>query len=178
MLRAVAIFLATVHLINIIGSYGIISRLESIHQNELADNLDQDHFSGSDAITLRVPFSLPYSSHSEHYERATGKIEYDNEVYYMVKHKFHNDTLYIVCVKDIKFAEINNAYNELAASMSDKPGEKSQNKTGTFQVKDFDTVGSTSLDISLFQLEVLRLPDYWFSLKMCSSSPLHQPPNA
>ncbi len=177
MLRAVAIFLAAVHLMNIIGSYGIIAKIESSRQSKLADELDQDQYAGSDAITLRVPFSLPYSMGSEHYERTSGKIEYEKEVYYMVKHKYYNDTLYIVCVKDIKLAEIQNAYGELASAMSDKPGEKSHDRTVNIQIKDFETCSITALNISLYQLEALRLPAYRFSSKINYSSPLDEPPN-
>lgn len=176
MLRAISIFLIGVHLMNIIGSYGIIASLEMIHQQKISDELDQDQFAGSDAITLRIPFSLPYPTFNDSYERASGRIEYDDQIYYMVKQKFHNDTLFIVCVKDIKSAEIQTALENVAASMTDTPHKNSSGKLVSLQVKDFDVCDRVELAASLLPLESLGLPEYAFSAKIHPGSGPDQPP--
>jgi hypothetical protein len=178
MTRAIAIFLIAIHLMNIIGNYGIIINLETIHQKEISEQLNEDKFAGSAAITLRIPFSLPYSTHSENYERVSGRIEYEGQVYQLVKQKFHNDTLFIVCVEDARLTEIKDVFKNFAASMNDTHDGSTSGKTVNMQVKDFETCAIVQLSTALFQLEFLRLPDYTFSVKVNSESPLDQPPRA
>lgn len=178
MLRTIAIFLVTVHLTNIIGSYGIIANMESMHQDKISDELDADEFAGSNAITLRIPFSLPYSTFGDSYERATGKIQYDGQTYFMVKQKFHRDTLFIVCAKDLKSQEIRDAYKNLAASMTDTPGQNSSSKTVNSYSNDFETCRLLEINFTDFEVGSLQLPDYKFSAVVGSISTPHQPPTA
>ena len=179
MTRALAILLIVVHLMNSIGFYALVANLERVHDQKISDQLDEDEYSGSDAITLKVPFSLPYSTFSDRYERVSGKIEYEGDHYYMIKHKFHNDTLFIVCVRNARLAEINYAYQNLATAAGDQHDGKSSNKTAAqFQVKDLETCTGIHVNANLFQLESIELPLYTFSAIAISDSPLEQPPNA
>lgn len=179
MTRAIAIFLIGVHLMNIIGSYGIIANLENIHQRNISERLDENEFSGSSAITLRIPFSLPYSSYMENYERVSGRIEFEGHVYQLVKQKFVNDTLFIVCVKDIKLTEIKQTLQNLATSINDMPTDgKTSSKALIQQVKDFEGCGILSITTTWFELELLRLPFYRFSAILNFGFTLDQPPQA
>lgn len=177
MKRVLAILLIVVHLMNTIGNYGVAAKLAALHEAAVSDQLDADQYAGSNAITLRIPFSLPYSTDT--YERAVGKIEYEGEAYHMVKHKFHNDTLFIVCLKDSKLTKINGTLKDLAAAMGDSPDTKHSNKSSLVMlVKDFEDCASFCLNHSLFQLRSVHFPEYSFSAIINSESPLDQPPRA
>jgi hypothetical protein len=179
MTRAIAIFLIAIHLMNIIGIYSIIAIIEDVHQKEISDQLDDDEYAGSDAITIKIPYSLPYSTFSENknYERTHGKIEYEGQVYYMVKHKFQDNTLFIVCVRDAKLAGVTDAFKDLATSMTDKHNGKSSGKTVvTAPIKDYVGCHTVELQPSLIELESLRLPEVTFAAIINSQSPLDQPP--
>ena len=179
MTRAIAIFLIAVHLMNIVGIYGIIATVEDAHQKKISNELDDEEYAGSEAITLRIPFSLPNSTYveNENYERTHGKIEYEGQVYYMVKHKYHNNMLYIVCVKDDKQTEISGALKNLAASMTDKQDANSSDKTIVISpIKDFEGTYAIELSTALVQLESLRLPEYSFSVIINTLSTPDQPP--
>lgn len=139
MKRTVSIFLILIHLLNIIGFYGIFARMEFLHNVRLAAQLDDDRYSGSEAITLKLPYALPYSNFSDSYERVEGKLNHDGEIYRLVKQKIINDTIYVVCVKDKKAAWFENAYAELAFSFTDKGADtKSNSKACAMMIKDFE----------------------------------------
>ena len=179
MTRVIAIFLITVHLINIIGSYGLIANLEHIHQKNISDRLDDNEFSGSGSITLRIPFSLPYWAYNQNYERVSGSIEFEGHFYQLVKQKLFNDTLFIVCVKDVKLTEIKQTFKELAASITDSPADgKTSTKAHIQQVKDFEECGILQLSTTWLELESLRLPFYRFSVTINSGSHPDKPPSA
>lgn len=182
MTRIVAIFLIAIHLMNIIGIYGIITAIEDVHQRKVSTKLDDDEYAGSEAITLKIPFSLPPNSaykENDNYERTHGKIEYEGQVYYMVKHKFYNNTLFIVCVKDAKLTGINDAFKNLAASMTDKHDKESSGKNIVISpVKDYVGCYAVEIDAAFIQLELLQLPRYSFSSIVNSQSAADHPPRA
>lgn len=164
---------------NVIGSYPIVANLEQAYDERMSDELDEDRYAGSDAITLKIPFSLPYANFNENYERVKGKIEYEGEFYYMVKHKFYRDTLFIVCLKDSKLAEINYVYENLAASVADNHHSKTPGKSVCkLQVKDFEQSTTIQLRDGVYPLESFNLPEYSFTAIINSESPPEQPPKA
>jgi hypothetical protein len=175
MARTAAIFLIAVHLMSIIGCYGILA-LEASHQDRISSELNEDEYAGANTITLRIPFSLPYSTLSPNYERVQGKIEYENQVYHLVKQKFHNDTLLIVCVKDSKLTKIKDVFEDLSASMGDhEPEGKPSGKVASSLVIDFEPCTIVQFDSPFLFLD-LGLPHYTFSSKVNSEFPVDQPP--
>lgn len=161
MKRVLAIFLVLLHLLNVVGFYGVFSQLEVINNKRVKSRLDEDVYAGSDAITLRIPLSLPYSTSQQNYERVDGKFNHQGEVYRLVKQKLYNDTLYIVCVKDRKGTVIKEAIEELALSLTDKPADaRSSSKTSGLFVKDFET--SATLEVQLQRIVLaIASPSYY-----------------
>lgn len=178
MTKAIAIFLIAVHLTNIVGSCGMIVHAETAHQKQISERLDEDEFAGSNTIMLRVPLSLPYSTYTENYERVSGRIEYDGQIYQLVKQKFYNDTLFIVCVQDSKLSEIKNVVRNIAASMSDIPDEKPIGKIRHLLIKDYESCPVVQVRASLFQMGNIQLPVYTFSAGIISVVQIDQPPRA
>ena len=95
--------------------------------------LNADHYAGSETITIRVPLNMPYSSNSDSYERTNGEFEYNGEFYRLVKQKRYNDTLYVVCIKDIDHQRLKETLNQYANSLTDKtPVQKSSSPKSNF----------------------------------------------
>ena len=100
MKRVAILIILIVFLLNAVGFYGILLGLQLKFASEVNKQLDEDQYTTSDAITFRVPMSIPYSIEEQDYHRVTGEFEHEGEVYRLVKQKLYKDTLYIVCVKD------------------------------------------------------------------------------
>jgi hypothetical protein len=127
--KTIVIVILIVFLLNAIGFYGILIGLQFRIASETNHALDEDKYSTAEAITVKVPVSLPYSMDEENYHRVTGEFEHDGEVYRLVKQRFHGDTLYIVCVKDTKSKKINLALNDYVKTFTDHPLSAKQQGT-------------------------------------------------
>ena len=147
MKRVAAIFLILIHLLSIIGYYGLFFGLEALNTKEILSDLDSDIYAGSDAITLRIPISLPYPSNHGNYQRVNGIFEYEGAMYRLVKQKLYNDTLYVVCYKDQVGKKIKDAIQEVAHSINDQPTDNKSNSGKHFPnvIKDFED--SAKVDI-------------------------------
>jgi hypothetical protein len=111
--------------------------------SETNKELDEDQYSTSDAITIRVPLVLPYSIDEQDYQRVTGEFEHQGEIYRLVKQKLHRDTLYIVCIKDVKSKKINQALADYVKTFADRPFNAKQHGTKLVYsiIKDFLNTG-------------------------------------
>jgi hypothetical protein len=99
---------------------------------------DNEEYSHTQEITIKVPLTIPYATDSREYTRVDGEFEHLGEVYRMVKQKLLSDTLYIVCVKDKTSKEINQALADYVKTFTDKPvSEKSNSKTSQNLIKDY-----------------------------------------
>lgn len=143
MKRVVSILLVVLILVNASGYY-LLSVSLHINDSEQTLKLSKDEYSGSDAIIIKVPVSVPYSINDNQYESVDGKFAYNHETYRIVKKRMMNDTIFIVCVKDHVEGKIRKQMDEVARSTSDSPqNDKSSFSTLSF-IKDYLPV-STSL---------------------------------
>lgn len=117
--KAASIFLILTQLLNIFGYHGFFLGWEVLNAEEVHSALDSDVYAGSEAITLRIPLTLPYPLNQDNYERVNGMFEYEGSMYRLVKQKMYNDTLYIICSKDKVGKYIQNAIEELGHSMNE-----------------------------------------------------------
>ena len=136
MKRVISILLVLLLLLNISGYYLILLGL-SIHDREQSLKLLNDQYSGSDAIIIKLPFSLPYSQNDKSYESANGKFLYHGETLRIVKQKMMNDTLFIVCIRDHVEGKIRMQMNDLAKSQSHAPQNHKQSSSVISFVKDY-----------------------------------------
>ena len=136
--KITAIGLLILILFNALGFYGGFVGLRYKARKEIVQRLDDDEYRHDETITLKVPLSIPYNTDDDNYERVNGEIEYQGEFYRLVKQKLSNDTLYIVCIRDIKSKQIKQALADYVKSFTDKPADhKSQTKTQITFIKDF-----------------------------------------
>jgi|SRR5579859_3331632 len=132
-----------VFLLNAVGFYGIFIGLQFKYAQEANDRLDDDLYSTRDALTFKVPLTIPYATDQE-YKRVTGEVEHHGEVYRLVKQKLHRDTLYLVCVRDKQSKKINQALTDYVKTFSDKPmSAKQHSKLSLSLIKDYLNSGVT-----------------------------------
>lgn len=89
-----------IFLFNTGGYYLAFWAIKQHAKENLLDRLNASQYSDAESIVLTIPFSLPYPVSDGSYERVHGDFEFAGEYYKLVKQKFVNDTLFIVCVKD------------------------------------------------------------------------------
>ncbi len=132
-----------VFLLNAVGLYGILLGLQFKFTSEANKELDEDRYVTSEAITFQVPLTIPYPLDEQDYQRVTGEFEHQGEVYRLVKQKLHQDTLYIVCVKDTKVKKINQALADYVKTFTDRPfNSKPQGSKLIYSlIKDFLNTG-------------------------------------
>jgi hypothetical protein len=136
MRKIVSILLVVLLLINASGYY-LISIGLFIHDKEQSLKLLNGEYSGSDAIIIKLPLSLPYSTNDNTYETAEGKFLFNKETYRIVKKKIINDTVLIVCVKDHIDSKIRIQMSNLANSQTDLPQNHKQISSSLSFVKDY-----------------------------------------
>ena len=138
MKRLTSIALIALVLLNVMGYYGVFVGLQYQNHREMTRQLDTDVYSASEAITIEIPVANPYSLETSEYQRVDGQFEYQGDMYRMVKQRFSNGTLFLVCVKDVKGNRISQALKDYVKTFADKPGDaKSQAKGQITLIKDY-----------------------------------------
>ena len=139
------------------GYYFIFMGLEFRHDSAMVKRLDNESFSTANAITIKVPMAIPYSSGSEEFNRVDGKFVHEGQVYRLVKQRFLNDTLTIVCVRDHQDERIKNALGDYLKTYTEHNADQSSNAKVAFTfIKDFISQ-SFSVTQSSFGWETLSV---------------------
>lgn len=60
------------------------------------------------------------------FERVNGKFEHQGEFYKLVKQKLHNDTLYVVCIKDFESKSLSKKMTDYIKMSNDLPDAKNK----------------------------------------------------
>jgi len=135
--RTLAITLLAVFLFQLVGYYFVYLGL-TIHANKsLITRLDSHDYSIEQTLTLKIPFTLPYWTDKEQFERVDGDFEYQGQFYKLVKQKLLNDTLYVVCIKNHDKKQLFDALAEYIKFSSDSPVSKQALKLWGSIVKDY-----------------------------------------
>jgi hypothetical protein len=134
-----------VFLLNTLGFYGIFMGLQVKYALDANKNLDQEKYAGEEEMLFKVPITVPYNLDHQDFQRVTGEFEHHGEVYRLVKRKFANDTLYVVCVKDHAIKKINTALADCIKAFTDKPLSTKNSKPVPSFSKDY-LVGLTGMD--------------------------------
>jgi hypothetical protein len=138
MKRILFCLLIAILLLNVFGYYGIFLGLQYKNDRHLDALLDEDNYDRSDAITIRIPLSIPYMGETS-YQRVSGAFEYRGEFYKLVKQKLSADTLFVVCVKNEVGKTITQALEQYVKTFTDKASDANQPAALTIPsfIKDF-----------------------------------------
>lgn len=130
MRKLTSILLLLLLLFNVLGYYGLFMGLNYQNKKQLIQRLDHSNYNESEAVTIKIPISIPYVSDSREFERLNGEFEYQGEHYHFVKQRLSQDTLYIVCIKDNTSKRIHQALEDYVKTFTDKPVD-AKNSTKT-----------------------------------------------
>lgn len=80
--------------------------------------LDENRYSGQDAMIVKIPLTMPYQTNFNAYERVDGEFESEGHFYKIFQQKLVNDTLYVVFVENKRSGELHKSVADFAASNS------------------------------------------------------------
>lgn len=119
-----SILLLAVHLFNLCGYSFLFQFLIQQSDKQLTQNLDNNLYSRTDLVEVKIPLNLPYQTNWNEYERFDGNINFDGIHYNYVMRKVCNDTLYILCIPNHKKTQLYNAQSNYQKLVNDIPSNK------------------------------------------------------
>lgn len=75
-----------------------------------------------DEVEVQVPVVFPYAYYQNDFETTNTSIQYEGEYYRITKHKYDNDTLYLVFVRDSTKNKINALVQNWVGSSEEERG--------------------------------------------------------
>jgi hypothetical protein len=135
-----------IFLFNVGGYYILLVGLEHHADQSLQKQLDAELYDEDELIELTIPMNLPYPVEEQSFQRMNGKFEHQGEHYKLVKQRFENNILYILCIKDHQHKKLVKSVHDYVKMVNDTPS--SSKKTLSFfgkLVKDFEQSESDKL---------------------------------
>lgn len=138
--------------------------------------LDANLYNESDAITIKLPFSLPYQSDWDSYRRIDGSFEKDGIFYSLVKHKVERDTLVVVYIKDHKETSLFESLTRFVEATTDTPLSKKAGKIIEHFTKDYLATGNALEQATLGWFRETAFNEKVYGLRLSLSAPQSPPP--
>lgn len=132
MKRTVTFFLIFVILLNSTGYLAVLVLLRYQTKVSLSKQLDNEERNRSQELVFEVPISLPYAPDQTEFVRVDGEFAYEGKIYHIVEQKYARDTLYIVCIKDEKSAELEMALTDYVKSFTDQRSDVQKQSKSIF----------------------------------------------
>lgn len=129
--KIVAIFLLFVFLLNMVGYQYYIGYLQKKADNALEKLIDNNEYSESQLIEMRVSLNMPYQHRFTEFERHYGEINIDGKIYTYVKRKIEGDVLILKCIPNQQKDLLKEKSNDLTKSNSGNSGETHKKATNT-----------------------------------------------
>lgn len=146
--RTAAILLLGVLLFNWGGYRFFTSFLEHRADTRLEANLDENRYDESDLVSIKVAANLPYYTtytHSGKFERVNGEINIKGVNYKYVKRRLYNDSLELLCIRNVEKTGVQNAKDQFFRLANDLTNDNTSSKKSghnnssltKFSVQDF-----------------------------------------
>jgi hypothetical protein len=129
--KIAAILLICLLLFNWYGYRFVTGYLQKKADNQLEARLDENHYTESELIEIRIPLNMPYQNNSSSFERHYGEVNLDGKIYTYVKRRIENGYLVLKCISNdlkqkIKKADnilftVNNGIDQENSSKSNSP---------------------------------------------------------
>lgn len=177
MKKVVCLGLVVLLLMNTIGYYAIFWGFQVHSDRRLTHQLDNDSYDQANAITFKVPISIPYLMDQSEFSRADGKFLNEGKYYRMVKQRYAQDTLTIVCVRDTNTEQIQTALGDYVKTFADNPQQTSKHSKAPLSIiKDF--IDHSSASITGIEGWTRDVPQTSYSISLYSShtASINQPP--
>jgi hypothetical protein len=162
------------------GYYGVFLGLHLKNDIAMSKALDSDIYDPSKTVTIKVAVSIPYMPDQSDFERVNGQFEHNGELYRMVKQRYAEDTLTVICVRDTEHKKIDLVLADYVKTFSDKATNTgSPAKTPVSFIKDYLPVSFHITSSSEgWTLQVLHNSRYQRLIPTFSASIIHPPEKA
>ena len=140
MKKGLSILLLIIFLFNVGGYYIVFWGLSFRLDRQLAYRLDNNLYDEKETIEIKIPLSLPYPVHSDGFQRLDGRFEHNGQFFKLIKQKLHNDTLYVVCIRDQGTHELARTLQEYVDQTTGLTGTNANQKALNYLsklIKDF-----------------------------------------
>jgi hypothetical protein len=132
--RLASIVFLFLFLFNVGGYYIVFVGLQYQASVKFSERLDNEEITPEETYLFKVPLTLPYQITDNGFEKASGLIEYRGTFYRLIKQRYANDTLHIVCVRDEAREHIADQFTRYAKLSNDVPvSHESANPLGKAQ---------------------------------------------
>jgi hypothetical protein len=136
--KLVVLGLLALLLLNVAGYYFVYRTAIFHHQQSITNQFDNDKYETSETELIKIPLSLAYPVQDNGFERVDGKFQYKGEFYRLIKQRFYQDTLHIICIRDKQQKNIEGALTDYVKTFSDNPADtKSGSKVKIDFIKDY-----------------------------------------
>jgi hypothetical protein len=128
--KITALFFIILFLFNLFGYRLVVEYMQAKVSDQLEARLNNNLYSDSQLIELKVPIHLPYQTSWADYQRYDGEIEVDGIMYKYVKRKVADDTLYLMCIPNTKKMHLETAKNDYFRLSNDIAQNNNSKKSG------------------------------------------------
>ena len=97
---------------------------------------DADQYDESQAITIKIPMSIPYLADDTEFKRVDGTYQYKGEFYRLIKQRYAQEMLTVICIKDTEKKRISQAITDYVMTFGDS-GEDQDNALTISFIKDY-----------------------------------------
>jgi hypothetical protein len=167
-------------MLNIMGYYGVFLGLHLNNDLKMSSALDADIYNQSNTITIKVAVAIPYMLDQSDFSRVNGQFKHNGELYRMVKQRYANDTLTVVCLRDTEHKKIDLALTDYVKTFSDQAPEPAPtSKTAVSFIKDYlPTFFEINSATNGWALQIQHHSDYQRLISTFSASIIHPPERA
>jgi hypothetical protein len=97
-------------------------------EKDLLTQIDNEKYAPSDEVTLKIPMALPYGEMGSdlYFQKMNGEFNYHGDQYKLIKQKFQNDTLFLVCIKNTALKRVDAVIVDYANAANDSPTKSEQ----------------------------------------------------
>ena len=120
---------------NWFGYNAVIFFMQQKSDKQMEAMLDKKSIKESDLFEIKIPLHLPYQTSWANYERFDGEVKLDGTIYKYVKRKLINDTLHLMCIKNTKKMEYENAKSDFYKNTNDISSKNNTQKSSSFLFK-------------------------------------------
>ena len=166
MKRFAATLILLILCFNWFGYNAVINIMQQKSDVQMEEMLDKKSIQESNLFEIKIPLHLPYQTSWSNYERFDGEVKLGGIIYKYVKRKLINDTLHLMCIKNIKKMEYENAKSDFYKNTNDISSKNNNQKSSSFLFKklmiDFDNFSSDlnfTGKLSLVQKKYLSFTD-------------------
>jgi hypothetical protein len=93
--------------------------MQQTSDGRLEAGLDNNLYDDAQLIEIKIPMNLPYQTNWSAYQRCDGEVEFNNVLYKYVKRKVANDTLYVMCIPNMKKMQLESLKNDFFKNTND-----------------------------------------------------------